>query len=200
MKKLMTTTLACMVFAIPFAQAAPQIGEAAPNFTATDINGETVSLTDLKGQKVVLEWTNHECPYVIKHYDTGNMQKVQKATMDQGARWITIVSSAEGKQGYVTTEQAATILEETGAQVSAKILDESGAIGKMYDAKTTPHMYVIDENGVLVYAGAIDSNPSPRHETVEGAENYVLAAVSSLASGDPVETPSTAPYGCSIKY
>lgn len=193
------TVLLIMTAGFP-AMAAPEVGQAAPDFSATDINGNAVSLGELKGHRIVLEWTNHECPFVMKHYDTGNMQKTQKAAADQNVTWISILSSAPGKQGNVSAEQAQKLLEEQGAMPAHKILDPEGTIGKLYDARTTPHMFVIDEQGVLVYAGAIDDNSSPRHDTVEGATNYVLAALSDLAAGRAVQTPQTQPYGCGVKY
>ena len=182
------------------ARAAAEVGQTAPDFEAVDTNGNDFKLSDHKGEIVVLEWTNHLCPFVVKHYDSGNMQATQKAAMDQGVKWITIVSSAPGKQGHVTAEEANTLVEEKGATISAKILDESGEIGKAYGAQTTPHMYVIDEEGTLVYAGAIDSNASPNPDTIEGATNYVLAALDSLKAGTEIETTQSQPYGCSVKY
>lgn len=191
---------AAVMFAASPALAAAEVGTQAPTFQATDIDGNAFDLAALKGKKVILEWTNHECPYVIKHYDTGNMQKVQKTAADQGATWVSIVSSAEGRQGHVTAQEAKKITKDAGAHPSVKILDASGEIGKLYGAKTTPHMFVIDEDGTLAYAGAIDDNSSPRHNTVEGAKNYVLAALDDLAAGQAVQTASTQPYGCSVKY
>lgn len=180
--------------------ASVQTGHAAPDFTGTDVNGETIKLSDYKGQKVILEWTNHQCPFVVKHYDSGNMQKTQKAATDQGVVWLTITSSAEGKQGYTTPAEAKAIMEETGSHATTRILDPSGEIGHMYGAKTTPHMYIIDEDGTLVYQGAIDSNSSPRQSAIAGAKNYVLAALDELNAGHPVTDATTAPYGCAVKY
>lgn len=180
--------------------AAPEIGQPAPDFEAADIDGNTFKLSDHKGKIVVLEWSNHECPFVVKHYGSGNMQKTQKETVEKGVEWVTIVSSAEGRQGNVSNEKAKEILEETGATVSAKILDASGEIGKLYDAKTTPHMFVIDTEGNLAYEGAIDNNASPNPATIEGAENYVTAAVDALLAGEEITTAQTKPYGCSVKY
>ena len=193
---------AAALFVLPVAgaHAAVEIGQPAPDFTATDVNGNEVNLSDFKGQNVVLEWTNHECPYVIKHYDTNNMQSAQASAAEDGAVWLTIVSSAEGKQGHVSAEEGAALLVEANSAPTAKLLDESGEIGQAYGAKTTPHMFVIDAEGNLAYAGAIDDNPSPRHETVEGAQNYVLAALDNLAAGQPADPAQTAPYGCSVKY
>ncbi len=207
MRKTLALFALAAIIAIPVlstsmtpAQAAPEVGQAAPGFTATDIDGNEFNLADHKGKIVVLEWTNHQCPFVMKHYNSGNMQKVQKAVKDQGVEWVTIVSSAEGRQGNTTPEEAAQIVEDAGAIITTKILDASGKIGKLYDAKTTPHMFIIDTNGVLAYVGAIDSNSSPNPATIEGAENYVLAAVDDLVSGNEVRTPRSQPYGCSVKY
>lgn len=201
MLKSLTYVMAFAILALAApAQAAPEVGQPAPDFEATDINGNPFKLSDHKGEIVVLEWTNHQCPFVVKHYETGNMQKTQAAAHEQGAKWVTIVSSAEGKQGYVSPEEAAKIVEENGAHIDAKILDPSGAIGHMYDAQTTPHMFVINAEGTLVYAGAIDDNSSPKHDTVEGATNYVLAALDNLKAGEPVATSTSQPYGCAVKY
>ena len=176
------------------------IGAAAPDFEATTITGEAFKLSDHKGDIVVLEWTNHKCPFVVKHYSTGNMQAAQKTAAEHGVKWVSIVSSAEGKQGAVNAEEAAEILTEKGATVTAKILDPSGEIGKLYGAKTTPHMYVVNADGALAYAGAIDDNSSANPATVEGATNHVLAAITDLKAGNDVAVASTAPYGCSVKY
>ncbi len=199
-RQTLATLTAVLVLGAGSALAAATVGETAPDFTATDIKGNEVTLSDHKGKLVVLEWTNHQCPFVVKHYDSGNMQEAQKKAAEMGAEWITIVSSAPEKQGHVSAEEAAKIAEEAGATVTAKILDESGEIGQLYGAKTTPHMYVIDAEGKLAYAGAIDSVPSANPADVEDAENYVLAALNSLVEGDPVETAETKPYGCSVKY
>ena len=142
--------------------AAPEIGKPAPDFTATAIDGTPISLSSYKGKPVVLEWTNHECPFVVKHYGSGNMQKIQKTAVEGGAVWLSIVSSAPGKQGHVTADEAQKIVADSGAIATARILDEKGEIGQMYGAKTTPHMFVIDKDGVLAYAGAIDDDPPGR--------------------------------------
>lgn len=185
---------------LPSAQAAPVVGEPAPNFTAVDTNGVEHSLSDFKGKNVVLEWSNHECPFVVKHYKPGNMQKIQKEATDNGAIWLTIVSSAKGKQGSVTPEKANAIMEKVGAHSTARFLDPSGELGKLYDAKTTPHMFVVDKEGVLAYAGAIDSDSSFQPSSIEGATNYVMEALKDLNANQPVKVASTKPYGCSIKY
>jgi len=187
-------------FAPSAAHASPVVGEAAPDFTATDTNGVEHSLSDFKGKNVVLEWSNHECPFVVKHYEPGNMQKLQKEATDNGAIWLTIVSSAEGKQGAVNAEEANKIMEEVGAHSTAHILDPSGEIGKLYAAKTTPHMFVVDKEGILAYAGAIDSDSGFKSDSIANATNYVTEALKSLEAGEPIKVASTKPYGCSVKY
>ncbi|MGH1398150.1 MAG: redoxin domain-containing protein [Alphaproteobacteria bacterium] len=201
MIKQLATLGAIALFAMPItAQAAPEIGQPAPEITATDTAGNPFKLSDHKGDIVVLEWTNHACPFVKKHYGSNNMQNTQKTAHEKGVKWVSIVSSAKGNQGHVTAEEANTITTEQGATITAKILDESGEIGKLYDAKTTPHIYIVDKDGILAYQGAIDSKPSPNPKTIEGAENYALSAINDLTAGKPVRTPQTAPYGCSVKY
>ncbi len=180
--------------------ATPVIGEAAPDFTATDVHGETVTLSELKGKNVVLEWTNHGCPFVVKHYETNNMQTLQQEATAKDVVWITIVSSAEGKQGYTTAEEAIALMEQQGSHETMRVLDPEGEIGQVYEAKTTPHMFVINKEGTLVYMGAIDDNSSPRHDTVESAKNYVRAALEDLEAGRDVEVSSSRPYGCGVKY
>lgn len=180
--------------------AAAEVGKPAPDFTATDIKGNEVKLSDLKGKNVVLEWTNNECPFVKKHYGSGNMQATQQKATEDGAVWVSIVSSAPGMQGNVTAEEAMKIEEEVGAHDTNRILDPSGEIGQLYGAKTTPHMFVIDKEGVLAYAGAIDDKPDADPASVKDAKNYVLAALDDLNAGKAVETPTTAPYGCGVKY
>lgn len=184
------------------AQAAVDVGQPAPDFEGINVlTGETVKLADLKGKTVVLEWTNKDCPYVVKHYGSGNMQKVQKQAEDEyGVEWIVINSSAEGKQGAQTPEEAKKYAEDMKAEANAKILDPSGTIGKLYDAQTTPHMFIINAEGNVVYKGAIDSDSSPRPEAIKGSTNYVLAALADLKAGHAVKTATTQPYGCSVKY
>ena len=181
-------------------QAAPTVGEPAPNFKAIDTNGNEISLSDYKGKNVVLEWSNHQCPFVVKHYEPGNMQKLQKQATEDGAIWITIVSSAKGKQGSTTPEKANQVMTDVGAHSTARILDPSGDLVRLYAAKTTPHMFVIDKEGVLAYAGAIDSDTGFSSAGIAGATNYVMAALSDLNAGEAVKVASTKPYGCSIKY
>lgn len=189
-----------LLFAAYPAHAVVTPGQPAPEIEATDINGQPFKLSDQKGKIVVLEWTNSECPYVMKHYDTGNMQKTQSAAVDDGIVWVTVNSAAPGRQGHIDAEAAKKLIAEKGSKASSYITDESGAIGHAYGAQTTPHMFVIDKEGKIAYAGAIDDNPSPRHETVETAKNYVLAALEEVEAGKPVTTPTSQPYGCSVKY
>ena len=180
--------------------ASPKIGEIAPDFSAIDIHGNDFNLADQKGKIVVLEWTNHLCPFVKKHYSTNNMQNTQKTATENDVVWVSIVSSAPGKQGYVTPEEAIKIEEEVGAHATTRILDTTGEIGKLYAAKTTPNMFIISKEGKLEYSGAIDDKPSPKPASVEGAENLVLKALDEISTGRSVEVSKTVPYGCSIKY
>jgi peroxiredoxin len=189
-----------LVACLPQGNAAVELGKPAPDFIGVDSHGQTRMLSDLKGRTVVLEWTNHGCPFVRKHYGSGNMQALQKKYTDQGVVWLSIVSSAEGKQGNVTPEESLKLIEEQGSHATARILDPSGEIGRLYGAKTTPHMFVIDAEGILVYAGAIDNNRSPNPATIEGATNYVAAALDAMAAGQLVDAVNTQPYGCSVKY
>lgn len=182
------------------AVAAPEIGSPAPAFEGTATSGDTLSLSDFAGKNVILEWTNDQCPFVKKHYETGNMQATQNVADEAGAVWITIISSAPGAQGYVEPAAADALTLERNAAPDYVVLDPSGEIGRAYGAKTTPHMFVIDETGVLRYDGAIDDKPSANHATVEGAKNYVLAALASLSAGTEIAETRTKPYGCSVKY
>ena len=182
------------------ALAAPEIGKPAPDFTAIDTKGVTHKLSDLRNRVVILEWTNHECPYVGKQYNSGNMQSVQQKAADKGAIWLTIISSAEGEQGYVTPEQANAIVAENKSNTKAVILDTTGEIGGLYAAKTTPHMFIIDANGILVYDGAIDSDSGFKEEGLADATNYVLEALKAMEEGRAIDPAATKPYGCSVKY
>jgi peroxiredoxin len=175
-------------------------GKAAPDFTLMSATGENVTLSSFKGNIVVLEWFNPDCPFVRKHYGSKNMQKLQKQYTAKGVVWLTINSSAEGKQGYCTAELANKIIKEKDMASSAFLLDHDGKVGKLYDAKTTPHMFVVDQNGVLVYAGAIDDKPSTKIEDIHSALNYLQAALEELMAGKSVSIPVTQPYGCSVKY
>ena len=196
------TAAAILAFSVAMpASAKIATGSNVSDLTVTDSNGQLHNLSDFAGQKVVLEWTNHGCPYVVKHYDTGNMQKTQKlATVDNDAVWLSIVSSAPGKQGYVSAEEANELTASRDAAPTAVVLDPSGTAGRTFSAKTTPHMFIIDENQTLVYQGAIDDNSSFRKSSVKNANNYVLAALDDLKAGANVAVSDTAPYGCSVKY
>jgi peroxiredoxin len=180
--------------------ASPKVGEPAPGFTGGDTRGERHALSDFRGKTVVLEWTNHDCPFVRKHYDSGNMQQQQRDATGQGVVWLSVISSAPGKQGHVTAAQADALTEQRNAAPTAVILDERGDIGRLYDAKTTPHMYVIDPDGILVYKGGIDSISSSSPGDIEKATQYVPAALAAVAAGEPVNPAVTRPYGCSVKY
>ncbi|MFN3520911.1 MAG: thioredoxin family protein [Phenylobacterium sp.] len=182
------------------AAAAPLLGEAAPAFSAVDADGRTRSLSEFKGKTVVLEWTNEGCPYVQKHYGAGAMQALQKKAVGQGVVWLTLVSSAPGKQGHLSGQAAKGWKAKQKAAYTALLLDPKGDVGRAYDAKTTPHMYIIDPAGTLVYTGGIDDRPTPDPASLKGAKNYVVAALDDLAAGRPVAEPATRPYGCSVKY
>ncbi len=173
-----------------------------PDFSLTGHDGKTYKLSDVlkEGQHVVLEWFNNECPYVKKHYDSGNMQAIQKQYTEKGVKWFTIVSSAEGKQGYLDQKSASKIREERKAVSTALLLDPKGEVGKLYGAKTTPHMFVISPKGDLVYSGAIDSDSSYRPEAIAKSKNYVVQALDASMLGKKVALASTKPYGCSVKY
>lgn len=178
----------------------PAIGEAAPAFTAVDSNGKSHKLADFAGKYVVLEWLNHGCPYVKKHYGAKNMQAMQAEFAAKDVVWLSIISSSEGKQGYSTPEQANADVTAHGAKPTAVLLDPKGEVGKLYGAKTTPHMFVVNPEGKLIYKGAIDSEKSTDQEDIPGATNYVRAALTEAMAGKAVTTAETKPYGCSVKY
>ena len=191
---------AALVFALSIVGHAAKVGEPAPAFRGTDTRGQVHALSDFKGKFVVLEWHNQGCPYVKKHYSSGNMQRLQKEWTGKGVVWLTVISSAPGAQGHVTAEQADAYVRERQAAPTAVILDASGEIGRAYDAKTTPHMIVIDPTGRLIYDGAIDDKPTTDVADVASAQNYVSAALAAAMAGKPVATAATKPYGCSVKY
>jgi peroxiredoxin len=196
------TTLAIAAFLVSttLAVAAPEIGKPAPAFTAVDSNGKSHTLADFKGKTVILEWTNDGCPYVKKHYGAGNMQKIQKDLTGEGAVWLSVISSAPGKQGHVDGKGANALVTAQGSAPTAVLLDPKGTMGRAYEAQTTPHMYVIDGKGVLRYMGAIDDKPSTDAATIPGARNYVREAFAAVKAGKPVEVAATDPYGCAVKY
>jgi len=193
-------TVSAIAAGVAHAADVAKVGSPAPAFTATDLTGKSRSLADFKGKYVVLEWHNQSCPFVKKHYESGNMQKLQTELTGKGAVWLSIISSAPGKQGFVTPDEEKAYLAEQKAKPTEVLFDPEGTVGKAYGAKTTPHMYVIDDKGVLIYAGAIDDNPSSEAADAATAKNYVRAAFDEASAGKPVTTASTAPYGCSVKY
>jgi peroxiredoxin len=191
---------ALFMFGAAPALAAPAIGQAAPAFTAVDSKGKQHQLSDFKGKVVVLEWTNHDCPYVQKHYKSANMQNLQKQAKDAGAVWLTVISSAPGEQGHVAGAKADELTASRNAAPAAVLLDAQGTIGKAYDARTTPHMYVIDAKGVLRYAGGIDSIASAKVEDLDKASPLFKTALESVVKGENVAQAVSRPYGCSVKY
>ena len=180
--------------------AAATIGAAAPAFSLVSSAGSPIGLADQRGKIVVLEWTNHDCPYVRKHYDSGNMQSLQKEATAQGVVWLTVISSAPGTQGYVSAGQANELTTTRKASPTAVLFDPTGTVGKAYGATNTPHMYVITKDGVLAYAGAIDDKPTTRRADVESAQSYLRPALAAVTAGQPVKVPVTRAYGCTIKY
>jgi peroxiredoxin len=183
----------------PVGGAAPMAGQAAPAFTLVDAEGTQRSLADFRGRTVVLEWTNEGCPYVQKHY-TGAMQALQREAVADGVVWLTIISSAPGTQGHVEGDAARQWKTRTNGAATHLLLDPTGEVGKLYDARTTPDMRVIDGEGRLVFVGGIDDRPTNKVEDLEGANNYVRAALDDLEAGRPVRTAFATPYGCSVKY
>lgn len=181
-------------------RAEPATGAPAPDFVGVDTKGQQHRLSDLKGKRVILEWTNHGCPYVGKHYGAGNMQATQKFARDKGAVWLSVISSAPGTQGHVSPAEADELTTSRDAAPNAVLLDEKGQIGRLYGAVTTPHMYIIDTDGTLVYKGAIDSIRSADPGDIPEATNYVKNAMMQLEAGKPVSPRGTRPYGCSVKY
>ena len=199
MKPMFVAVTALAVIAAP-ASAAPMIGQAAPNFRAADVNGKPVSLSDFRGKTVVIEWHNPGCPFVKKHYGSGNMQKAQAAAARDGVVWLTINSGAPGKQGHMSGAEAKALLASAGARPTAYLLDPNGVVGKAYEAKTTPHMYIVNKAGKLVYAGGIDDKPTANPADIAGARNHVLAALGELKAGKAVSVTTSRPNGCSVKY
>ncbi|HEX4006441.1 MAG TPA: thioredoxin family protein [Acidobacteriaceae bacterium] len=179
---------------------AQRVGDPAPNFTGTDSHGQTHKLSEYRGKYVVLEWTNSDCPFTKKHYASGNMQSLQKEWTSKGVIWLTVLSSAPGNDGYKTASEENAYLQQVHAAPTAVLLDPSGGIGHEYAAKTTPDMYVIDPSGKLIYSGAIDDRHTTELADVQGAKNYVSAALAESLAGQPVAVSYTRPYGCSVKY
>ena len=193
-----TCTMFAMTTGLGFAEV--EVGKTAPNFTLPDTNGRAHSLADLKGKYVVLEWYQPDCPFVRKHYNSGNMQALQKAYTAKGVVWLSIDSSAPGEEGNYPAAKLNEFAARDGAARTALLLDPDGKVGRLYGAKTTPDMYIIDPNGNLVYRGAIDNKRSTDLDDVKTATNYVRAALDAALAGKPVSTTATQPYGCSVKY
>lgn len=186
--------------AITITASAADVGKAAPDFSVSDAKGAKLSLADLKGKVVVLEWNNFGCPFVVKHYGSKNMQKLQETYTAKNVVWVTINSGSKASGSYLEPAAYLKKAEEQGSKASHLVVDEQGTLGKSYGAKTTPHMYIIDANGTLVYNGAIDSKKSTDAADIAGATNYISKALDELLAGKPVSTAKTEPYGCSVKY
>ncbi len=199
MKVKAVTLFASLMFAAA-AQAAVNVGEPAPAFSLPGADGKAHALADYKGNYVVLEWTNHDCPFVKKHYSSGNMQSTQKELTGKGAVWLSVISSAPGKQGHVDAARATELTRTRGAMPTAVLLDPAGDVGRLYGARTTPHMYIVAPDGKLIYMGGIDSIPSSDTGDIAKAKPYVKVALAEAMAGKPVTDASTKPYGCSVKY
>ncbi len=191
-------SLALLASSSAWAVATP--GQPAPTFEVKDATGKTYSLASLKGKWTVLEWTNKDCPFVIKHYESGNMQKLQKTYTGKGVTWLSVISSAKGKQGHLSPDEAVKVASANKSAANAILLDETGAMGQAYGAKTTPHMYIINPEGQVVYAGGIDDNDSSNPAVIPKSKNFVAMALDASLAGKPVATASSRPYGCSVKY
>jgi peroxiredoxin len=201
MKKFALASLFLVLTLIPTQPLfALHVGDTAPAFTATDSHGQQHSLNEYKGKYVVLEWTNQGCPFTKKHYESGNMQSLQKSWTAKGVVWLTVLSSAPGEQGYQTAAQENDYLQRTSASPTAALLDPNGQLGHLYGARTTPHIFIVNPQGQLIYEGAIDDRPTTDTSSISGAKNYVTVALEQAMSGKPVATASTRPYGCSVKY
>jgi peroxiredoxin len=201
LRKFATSALVALAFIGINAMAEPAVDQPAPAFTAKTADGKTLDLASLKGKTVVLEWTNHECPFVIKHYDkSNNIPELQKEFTAKGVVWLQVISSAVGNQGYVEGESAIKINQHRGSAPTNTLLDPEGTLGKLYGAQTTPHFFIINDKGVLVYKGGIDSIASARPQDIPKATNYVREALNAVASGKKVANASTKPYGCSVKF
>jgi hypothetical protein len=203
MNRILIIWIATAAFAVALALStawAARVGERAPDFTATDSNGKVHKLSGYAGKYVVLEWHNRGCPFTAKHYDSGNMQRLQREWTARGVIWLTVNSSAPGKQGYVTAADENAFLKQANAAPTAVLLDPTGALGHLYEAKTTPQMFIINPEGTLIYNGAIDDRATTDASDINGAKNYVSLALGEALAGKPVSMASTRPYGCSVKY
>ena len=199
-RRLVLASCAATLCAPGLAAAAPVLGEPAPAFQATDADGHSRALSDFAGKIVVLEWTSSDCPYSGKHYGSGNMQGLQKRAVKDGVVWLTVSSSAPGREGYFTPEAARAWRAKVGSHATAILLDGEGRIGRAYNARVTPHMFIVDASGRLAYMGGIDDRPYADPASLKGARNYVTAALADLRAGRPVAQPTSAPYGCSVRY
>lgn len=180
--------------------AIASIDKTAPDFTLVDYKGKNIKLSDFKGKYIVLEWINFDCPFVKKHYDSKNMQTLQNTYTDMGVVWLSICSSAPGKQGHFNNDEIAERIANHSAKMNYYLIDEDGKVGKMYGAKTTPHIFIIDPNQTLIYAGGIDDIPSSKQEDIEKATNYVVQVLTAAMNNQPIKNKTTKPYGCSVKY
>ncbi len=191
---------ACTLAAVTETNAAATVGQAAPTFTLNDTYGKAVNLADYKGKTVVLEWHNPECPFVKKHYESANMQGLQSKYTKDGVIWLAVSSTEPAHQDYKKPDVVNTIMKSSKASPTAYLMDESGTTGKAYRARTTPHMYIVNREGTLVYAGGIDDKRSANIADIKGAKNFVAAALDELKAGKSVTVATSAPYGCSVKY
>jgi peroxiredoxin len=198
--KLLLTAVSALVGGMIYAAGVPPVGTAAPDFSLTDSDGNTHSLSQYKGKYVVLEWFNPECPFVKKHYGSDNMQKLQQEYTSKGVVWLTIDSNAPGTEGNMTAEQAQKIMSSWKTHQTALLLDPESKVARSYGAKNTPDMIVINPEGKIVYEGAIDNKPTPNPSDIPSSTNYVKAALDESLAGKPVSSPTTRPYGCSVKY
>ncbi len=196
------TALAAAAFALTLTNAAAQavVGQPAPAFSVTDAAGKTVSLADFKGRHVVLEWVNPGCPYVVKHYGSGNMQGTQKEAAAKGVVWLSVNSTAADHGDYRSPAAMAQWMQQQQAAATHTLMDSEGRVGRAFGARTTPHLYIVDPKGVLVYAGGIDNRPTANPADIAGATNHVKVALGEALAGKPLSQPTTRPYGCSIKY
>jgi peroxiredoxin len=198
--KLLATLLTLAASTALFAADSPAVGTTAPDFSLTDSKGKTQTVSQYKGKYIVLEWFNPECPFVKKHYGSGNMQKLQEEFTGKGVVWLSIDSSAPGLEGNLTAEQANAKMTEWKTKQTALVLDPDGKAGRSYGAKNTPHMFVINPEGKIIYEGAIDSKPSSNASDIAGSTNYVKVALEESLAGKTVSNANTKPYGCSVKY
>lgn len=197
----LTLLILMAVVSYPTANASSaMLGKPAPAFSLKDSHGKVHNLKDFKGKYVVLEWVNYDCPFVKKHYDSGNMQRLQKEFTAKGVVWLSINSSAVGKQGNFPADRVNALIKEKNAAPTAYLFDTDGTVGKTYGAKTTPHMYIINPEGELIYMGGIDDKPSTDKADIAGARNHVRAALEEAMAGKPVSVKASQPYGCSVKY